>query len=140
MRPMRWAAIVVALAASACDPTAPVVIGISHDGGSAQDKLAFVVQPAGAAAGDIITPAIQVAALDTVGNTDASFGGNVTISLGANASGASLSGTTTVPATFGVASFGDLSINKVGTYTLLATSASASAAASGGFAIVEPAR
>jgi hypothetical protein len=128
----------IALIACA-DAALPVRIGISQDGGSAQDQLAFVVQPAAAAPGDIITPAIQVAALDSLGNIEPNFAGNVTISLGANPSGASLSGTGTVPAVFGVASFGDLSISRAGAYTLLATARGAGAAASRAFAIVEPA-
>jgi hypothetical protein len=137
MHAMRLTSLSVTIALIACaDATLPVRIGISHEGGAGQHTLAFVVQPAGAVAGDIITPSIQVAARDSLGNTDRAFAANVTIVLGANPSGAFLSGTRTVPAVFGVANFGDLSINKPGTYTLLATAPGAAAAASGGFAIV----
>jgi hypothetical protein len=135
------AGIVVALVVAACDGTVQVVTGISREGGgTALDALAFTVQPAGAAAGDIITPAIQVAARDTLGNTDQTFTGNVTIGLLADPTGAFLTGTTTVAAVSGVATFGDLTVDKVGSgYTLAASATGATPTTSGAFAIVEPA-
>ena len=139
MHPMRLAAVAIAAAVAACDPTATVIRGISNGGGGATaDALAFTVQPASAAAGDIITPAIQVAARDTLGNVDLDFTGNVTVALGANATGATLGGTRTVAAVSGVASFGDLIVDKTGTYTLNANAAGATTAASAAFAITEP--
>src|SRR4029077_9299168 len=86
-------------------------------------QLAFTVQPTSTAAGASITPALQVTAQDALGNTDPTFTGNVTVALGANPGSGTLSGTTTVAAVGGVASFSGLSINKVGTgYTLTANS------------------
>ena len=141
MHPMRLTGLVLALTAVACDPTAPVVIGISTGGGGGggAHTLAFIVQPSGAVVDQIITPAIQVAARDTLGNTDPAFTGTVTIALGSNPNGASLNGTTTVALVSGIALFGDLSVDKVGNgYTLVATVAGATSATSGAFAIVAP--
>jgi hypothetical protein len=139
---MRWAGLVVALAVAACDATGVVVTGVAGGGGggSADHSLVFIVQPGGAATGDVLTPAIQVAVRDTLGNTDPNFAGTVSVALGANPSGAFLNGTTTVAAASGVAGFGDLSVSKVGSgYTLVATASGATAATSAAFAIVAPA-
>src|SRR2546428_655008 len=89
-------------------------------------RLVFTVQPTNTAAGASITPALQVTAEDALGNTDPAFTGNVTVALGANPGSGTLSGTTTVAAVAGVATFPGLSINKVGTgYTLTASRAGA---------------
>ena len=86
-------------------------------------KLSFTVQPSTTSAGAAIAPAVQVTAQDALGNTVTSFTGNVTVGLGANPGAGSLSGTTTVSAVAGVATFATLSINKPGTgYTLVASS------------------
>lgn len=139
MHPLRLASVVLVVAVAACDPTVQVVTGLSNEGGAARHTLVFTVQPTGAAAGDIMTPAILVAAQDTLGNTDLTFAGNVTIVLGSNPSGAFLDGTKTVAAVSGVASFGDLSVDRVGSgYTLVASAPGATSAASAGFSIVAP--
>lgn len=84
--------------------------------------LAYLQEPTTAAAGAALTPALRVAVQDANGNTLASYTGPVTIALATNPSGATLSGTTTVSAVAGIASFTDLSLNKVGVgYTLRAT-------------------
>src|SRR5207244_3195625 len=60
--------------------------------------------------------------LDPLGNTDVSFTGDVTVSLGTNPGGGFLGGTLTVGAVNGVASFGDLTVSSAGTgYTLVAS-------------------
>ncbi|MGH9260238.1 MAG: beta strand repeat-containing protein, partial [Acidimicrobiales bacterium] len=83
--------------------------------------LVFTVQPTSTTAGASITPAVQVTARDAQGNTATGFTGNVTVAIGTNPGGGTLSGTTTVAASAGVASFANLSINKSGTgYTLTA--------------------
>src|SRR5437667_2889874 len=70
----------------------------------------------------LITPAVKVRVLDALGNLVPSFTGSVTIALGSNPGGATLSGTTPVSAAGGVATFFDLSLNKTGTgYTLTAS-------------------
>src|SRR5439155_1347991 len=96
----------------------------------------FSVQPGSTTAGATLVPAVQVTALDTQGNVATGFGGNVTVAIGTNAGGGTLSGTTTLPATSGVASFANLSINKVGTgYTLAATATGMTSAPSAAFNI-----
>jgi len=144
MHPMRLTGLVLTLAVVACDPTAPVIIGISTGGGGGggggAHTLAFIVQPSSAVVDQIITPGIQVAARDTLGNTDPTFTGTVSIALGSNPSGARLDGSTTVALVSGIARFGDLRVDKVGAgYTLVATAPGATSATSAGFSIVAPA-
>src|SRR5207302_7560861 len=99
-------------------------------------QLAFTVQPSNTGAGAAINPAVQVTALDAAGNPVPSFTGSVTVALGTNPGGSTLSGTTTVAAVNGVASFGDLSANKTGTsYALSATATGLNPATSSGFNI-----
>src|SRR6266566_3448409 len=99
-------------------------------------QLAFTAQPTNAVAGAIISPAVQVTALDPAGNAVPGFTGSVTVAFGNNPGGSTLSGTTTATAVNGVASFGDLSANKTGTsYWLTATATGLSRATSSVFAI-----
>jgi hypothetical protein len=110
--------------------------GIAAGTGGTPRTLSFTVQPSNGTAGEILTPAIQVTARDSVGNTDVSFVGSVTIGLSANPTGAFLNGAKTVTAAFGVASFGDLAVDRVGSgYTLRATASAATATTSSGFSI-----
>jgi hypothetical protein len=100
-------------------------------------QLAFTVQPSTTGAGAIIAPAVQVTALDAGGNTATGFAGNVTMAIGTNPGSGTLSGTLTVGSAAGVATFTNLSINKLGTgYTLKATSTGLTAATSLAFNIV----
>src|SRR6184192_3137442 len=97
-------------------------------------QLLFTVQPTGTTAGAVITPAVRVTARDAQGNTATGFNGSVTVALGANASGATLSGTTTATAVAGVATFGDLSLNRAGTgYTLTAAATGVASGTSAAF-------
>jgi Bacterial Ig-like domain (group 1)/Invasin, domain 3/Bacterial Ig-like domain (group 2)/Calcineurin-like phosphoesterase len=99
-------------------------------------RLSFTGQPTAITAGVVITPAITVTALDVAGNTATDFSGAVTIALAANPGGATLSGTTTVPAAAGITTFSDLTIDKSGAgYTLVATSGSLSTATSAALTI-----
>ncbi|HEY6060357.1 MAG TPA: hypothetical protein VIV10_07225, partial [Gemmatimonadales bacterium] len=85
--------------------------------------LVFSVQPTATVVGGTITPAVVVTALDAGGNTATGFVGNVTMSFGTNAGPGTLSGTLTIAAVLGNATFADLSINTAGTgYTLKAAS------------------
>src|SRR5213076_706918 len=95
--------------------------GFSITAGSA-GTLVFTVQPTSTTAGATITPAIEVTARDANGNTATGFTGNVTLALGTNAGGGTLSGGGPVAAVAGVATFSAASIDKVGTgYTLTAS-------------------
>ncbi|PYO97986.1 MAG: hypothetical protein DMD61_11110, partial [Gemmatimonadetes bacterium] len=77
----------------------------------------------------------QVTALDANNNT-ADFTGNVTLAIGTNPGSGTLSGTSTVAAVGGVATFSNLSIDKAGSgYTLDATSNGLAGAGSDGFDI-----
>ncbi len=96
--------------------------------------LAFSVQPSNVVASAPITPAVQVSIVDAYGNVVTGATDNVTLAIGNNPSGGTLSGTTTVAATGGVATFSGLSINLVGTgYTLTASAAGLGTATSVGF-------
>src|SRR5437879_6882157 len=57
--------------------------------------LAFTQQPSTTGAGAVISPAVQVTALDPAGNPVPSFTGDVTVALGNNSGGGTLGGTTT---------------------------------------------
>src|SRR5438445_5105730 len=99
-------------------------------------QLAFTVQPSNTVAGAAISPAVQVTALDPVGNPVPGFTGNVTVVLGSNPGGSTLSGTTTVATVNGVASFSTLTLDKTGTsYALSATAIGLSPATSSVFSI-----
>ncbi len=99
-------------------------------------QLVFTVEPSTAAVGVMITPAVRVSAQDALGNTNATFTGNVTVAIGTNPSAGILSGTTTVAAVAGVATFSNLSIDKIGVgYTLTANSGVLTAATSAAFTI-----
>lgn len=103
-------------------------------------QLAFTGQPSNTAAGATITPAVKVTARDANGNTATSFTGNVTVAIGTNPPGNGvLSGTTTVAAVAGVATFNNLSIDKAGNgYTLTATATGLTEATSATFNITPP--
>src|SRR3989441_10242142 len=88
----------------------------------AASQLVFGTQPGTTVAGQQITPAVKLRALDALGNVATGFSGTITVALGSNPGGATLSGTLLVAAVGGVASFGDLSLNRTATgYTLTAS-------------------
>src|SRR5204862_5418511 len=92
--------------------------------------LVFSVQPSTTVAGAAITPDVQVTAQDGSGNTATGFTGNVTVAIGTNPSTGTLSGTKTMAAVAGVATFSGLSIDKAGTgYTLTAAGAGSTTSA-----------
>ena len=97
-------------------------------------KLVFGVQPTNVVAGVPISPAVMVRVEDALGNPVTAETVGVALAIGANPAGGTLSGTTTVGALSGVATFLDLNINKAGTgYTLAATSAGLTGATSAAF-------
>lgn len=115
------------------------LVGINSETGGGTRTLSFTVQPSNADTGDIITPAIQVAVLDSASQVDISFGGTVSVTLVVNTTGATLRGNTSTVAVGGVATFGDLSVDRAGSYVLRASGGNASAATSAGFTITIPA-
>ncbi|MGH7614975.1 MAG: metallophosphoesterase, partial [Gemmatimonadales bacterium] len=109
---------------AAASGTAGAVSAVFDVTAGQADRLVFSVQPTSTVAGSPVVPAVEVVAHDSLGNTVTSFVGDVTLSItaGSGTTGATLSGTTTVTATAGVAIFSDLSINHSGTgYELSAT-------------------
>lgn len=101
------------------------------------NKLVFVVQPASVAVGAPIAPAVKVQVQDAAGNPVPGAANRITVQLGSNPSGASLSGTTSVNAVGGTATFSDLSVNKPGTgYTLAALASGLVSAESAPFDVV----
>ena len=104
---------------------APATSNTIAIGAGAPAKLAFTQQPSNVAAGLAISPPVKVSIQDGSGNAVTSATNRVTVALGSNPGGSVLSGTLTVSAVSGVATFSNLSLNKPGTgYTLVATSGS----------------
>lgn len=100
-------------------------------------RLGFTVQPSRSTAGAAISPAVQVAARDTGGFVATGFTGTVTLAIGANPGGGALTGTTSVQAVAGVATFTDLHISQTGTgYTLVAASSTLAPDTSAAFNVV----
>ena len=98
---------------------------------AAATKLVFTVQPTSAAGAQPITPAVQIAVQDASGNTVTSASATVTVALGANPGAGTLSGTLTVAATQGIATFSNLRIDRPGSgYTLVASAGGLSGATS----------
>ena len=83
--------------------------------------ITFRTQPTHSTAGAIMG-LVAVAARDADGKIATSFRGEVTLAIATNPAGGTLTGTTTVTAVDGVATFDDLSIDHAGTgYRLTAT-------------------
>jgi len=101
-------------------------------------NLAFTTQPQSTQAGQTM-PAVRVTARDASGNTVTGYTGLITVAIGTNPSGGTLSGTTSVNAVSGVATFSTLSINNAGTgYTLTASASGLTGATSTSFNITAP--
>ncbi len=100
-------------------------------------QLAFTVEPTTKKARDSIAPAVEVAIQDAAGNTVSDATDAVTVAIGTNPGGGTLSGTTTVTAVNGIATFADLKVDEAGTgYTLVATSGTLTPAASATFDVI----
>jgi len=110
-------------------------VGDGGNGGNTPAVLSFFVQPNSANVGRVITPPVEVVARDTLGNINTAFTGSITIALASNSTGAALSGTTVVRPVDGIASFSNLVIDKVGTYTLQASTSGGAAVTSTAFSI-----
>jgi len=96
--------------------------GIEVTAGAAS-KLAFVQQPSNTLAAASISPAVTVAVQDASGNTVTTSSASITVAISTNPSSGTLSGTKTINAANGMATFNNLSIDKAGSgYTLRATS------------------
>lgn len=101
------------------------------------DHLVFAVQPTLTPGSRPITPAVQVAIVDRSGNIVTSATDTVNVAIGTNPAGGTLLGTLRAKAASGIASFGDLSIDRPGAgYTLTATSGALAGSSSVRFDIV----
>jgi hypothetical protein len=100
-------------------------------------KLAVTGQPTTTIAGTAITPAVAVTVQTTGGVAVPLAGRSVTVAISTNPGGGTLSGTLSgTTNSSGVATFGNLSIDKSGTgYTLGATSSGLTSATSSAFTI-----
>ena len=83
--------------------------------------LAFKVQPRTTAAGVAISPAPAVHLLDSYGNAVTGAPATITVAIDSGPAGATLGGTRTRAATSGVATFSGLTLDKPGSYALIAS-------------------
>jgi uncharacterized repeat protein (TIGR03806 family) len=103
-------------------------------------QLSFTQQPSASVAGATINPSVTVSILGNAGAVDTASTASVTIAISADPSSGTLSGTLTVAAINGVATFPGLSINNAGVgYTLIASSAGLTSATSSAFTITSSA-
>ncbi len=110
--------------------SAPSSVTITSTTG-ASSKLVFTAEPSNVAAGNSIAPAVTVSVEDSSGNVVTTANNTITLAIGTNPSTGTLAGTIAVGAVNGVATFSNLSINKVGTgYTLTASATGLLTAAS----------
>jgi TolB protein len=118
--------------------SAPVVVDFTTEA-TAATELRFSVQPSATGVGLRMTPGVRVVATDEAGNAVASFAGVVSVAIAAGPAGAVLSGTTSVQAVNGVATFGDLSFDQSGGgFVLTARSGALSDGSSAEFTIFSP--
>jgi len=107
---------------SASGPAKPGNWGTLKEVAGAATTLAFGTQPSSVSFDFPITPAVTVKILDQYGNIVSNSTTGVTMAIGSNPASGTLSGTLTVNAVNGTATFSTLSINKPGNgYTLTAT-------------------
>jgi len=102
----------------------PVIGGGNQAGPAAIAQLAFTAQPSmgNKYTGQTFNVQPVVTVRDTTGAPITTYTGDITLSLVSGPPGGSLSGTTTVAAVSGVATFAGLSVNKAGSYRLRALS------------------
>src|SRR2546427_39032 len=105
--------------------------------GRAAGKQSVNISASAASFREAITPAVQVAVQDAQGNTVMTATTSITVAIGTNPASGTLSGTTTVAAVSGVATFSNLSIDKAGTgYTLTASATGLTGATSSAFNVL----
>jgi hypothetical protein len=97
-------------------------------------ELAFAEQPTNTSAGSTIS-AVTVDIDNSNASVNTGANSDVTLSIASGPSGATLSGTVTVQADDGIATFNNLSIDSAGTFTLEATDSSLTPATSDSFTI-----
>jgi hypothetical protein len=105
---------------------------------SAPASIIIEQQPQSVILGSPIRPGVRIRIVDTYGNLVRSDNSDViTVALGANPGSAILTGTTSVTVSQGIASFDDISLDKIGTgYTLVVSSGALVGATSAQFSIL----
>ena len=133
--------LLITLLIGGCDGVGSGLVGIATTGGGdtgssggSASVLTFFAQPNIATVGQTLS-IVLVGAVDSLGSLDSTFTGAVTVTLGSNSTGAGLGGQTTVRASRGFATFGNLSVDRAGTYTLVANASGATSGTSEPFAI-----
>jgi hypothetical protein len=122
------------LTASATGLTGATSSGFAITPAAATQLVVATAPPASTAAGTSF--GLVLDARDTYGNLATGFTGSVTVAIGTNPGGGTLSGTLVQAASAGVATFTGLSINMVGAgYTLTAAASGLTGTTTGGFAI-----
>jgi hypothetical protein len=102
---------------------------ISATASGAVNHWVITTQPAAATVAGVAMSSVVATLKDAANVTVASYNGTASIAIGANPGTSTLSGTATVGAVNGVATFSGLSLNKIGTgYTLVASGVSATTA------------
>jgi alpha-tubulin suppressor-like RCC1 family protein len=102
-------------------------------------QLVFAAQPSSVQAGAVISPPVQVTVEDANGHTVTNATTAVTVAIGTNAGGGTLSGSTTIDAAGGVATFSNLVIDQPGAgYTLTVSASGLTGATSNTFNVVVP--
>ena len=91
--------------------------------GAPATKLVFLQQPGNVAAGTAIAPALKVQVQDATGTPVTTSTATVTLAIATNPGSSTLGGTLSANAVAGVATFANVTLNKIGTgYTLRASS------------------
>ena len=134
--------LLITLLISGCDGVGSGLIGIATSGGGGNGSgggsaaiLNFFAQPNTATVGQTLST-VLVGAVDSLGSFDSTFTGVVTVTLGSNSTGAGLAGQKAVRASRGFATFGNLSVDRAGTYTLVASANGVTSATSTPFGIL----
>jgi len=117
------------------EPTGLAIASGDSGGAVPSGHLAFLVQPNNVSAGDAITPEVKVLAVDSLGRVLPAFNGRVSVTLSSGESGATLSGTTSVTASGGLAIFPSLVVSRPGRYTLIASASGLVSVSSGPFSV-----
>ncbi len=87
-----------------------------------RNNFVFTVQPSSTGPGLPMSPSPVVSVKDVNGNVVTSYTSNITITLGpSNPNNGILSGTSVVAASAGMATFSNLIIDKLGSYTFIAS-------------------
>ena len=114
---MRFHPVVLLLALAACSKDST---SFAHT----PTRVAFLTEPSNATVNTAIPGSIDIGIVDNTGTVRTDATSSVTLAIANNPGGATLTGTTTVNAINGIASFSGLKLDQTGTgYTLVATSA-----------------